>query len=153
MQASPRTVLTRLSYPDRCGEDFIASVRRLGVITFRIAMILSAIRIMETGNFENDIVCLDRDYDTAISIADVLIEHDAKVFLDLPQRQMQASTAAKGSARNRMYQESFAALPDNFDRKTYLATAVQVGLNQDSVDRLVRKWCEEGKPENTSHGK
>ena len=43
-------------YIDRCGEDFIASVRRLGVITFRIAMILSALRIMETGNFENDIV-------------------------------------------------------------------------------------------------
>ena len=140
-------------YIDRCGEDFIASVRRLGVITFRIAMILSAIRIMETGNFENDIVCLDRDYDTAISIADVLIEHDAKVFLDLPQRQMQASTAAKGSARNRMHQEFFAAMPDNFDRKTYLATAVQVGLNQNSVDRLIRKWCEEGKLENISHGK
>lgn len=140
-------------YIDRCGEDFIASVRRLGVITFRIAMILSAIRIMETGNFENDIVCLDRDYDTAISIADVLIEHDAKVFLDLPQRQMQTGTAAKGFARNRMHQDLFTALPDSFDRKTYLATAVQVGLNQNSVDRLIRKWCEEGKLENTSHGK
>ena len=140
-------------YIDRCGEDFIASVRRLGVITFRIAMILSAIRIMETGNFENDIVCLDRDYDTAISIADVLIEHDAKVFLDLPQRQMQTGTAAKGFARNRMHQDFFTALPDSFDRKTYLATAVQVGLNQNSVDRLIRKWCEEGKLENTSHGK
>lgn len=140
-------------YIGRCGEDFIASVRRLGVITFRIAMILSALRIMETGNFEDNLVCLDRDYDTAISIADVLIEHNAKVFLDLPQRQMQAGTAAKGSARNKMHRDFFSALPDNFDRKTYLSTAVQIGLNQNSVDRIIRKWCEEGKLENTSHGK
>lgn len=140
-------------YIDRCGEDFIASVRRLGVITFRIAMILSALRIMETGNFENDIVCLDRDYDTAISIAEVLIEHNAKVFLDLPQSQTKPGTAAKGSARNRMHHEFFTALPDSFDRKEYLATAIQVGINQNSVDRLIRKWCGEGKLENISHGK
>ena len=138
------TVPTFKKICQHCGEDFIASVRRLGVITFRIAMILSALRIMETGNFEDDLVCLDQDYDTAKSIADVLIEHNAKVFLDLPQSQYQTGTAAKGSARNRMHQDFFAALPDNFDRKTYLATAVQVGLNQNSVDRLIRKWCEEG---------
>ena len=140
-------------YIDRCGEDFIASVRRLGVITFRIAMILSALRIMETGNFEDNLVCLDQDYDIAMSIAEVLIEHNAKVFLDLPQSQTKPGTAAKGSARNRMHHEFFTALPDSFDRKEYLATAIQVGINQNSVDRLIRKWCGEGKLENISHGK
>ena len=140
-------------YIDRCGEDFIASVRRLGVIIFRIAMILSALRIMETGNFEDNLVCLDQDYDIAMSIAEVLIEHNAKVFLDLPQSQTKPGTAAKGSARNRMHHEFFTALPDSFDRKEYLATAIQVGINQNSVDRLIRKWCGEGKLENISHGK
>lgn len=147
------TVPTFKKICQHCGENFIASVRRLGVIIFRIAMILSALRRMETGNFEDNLVCLDRDYDTAISIVDVFIEHNAKVFLNLPQSQALPGTAAKGSTRNRMHQEFFAALPDNFDRKTYLSTAVQVGLNQNSVDRLIRKWCEEGKLENISHGK
>ena len=37
------------------GEDIIASVRRLGLITYRIAMIMSALRIMEDGCFEDNI--------------------------------------------------------------------------------------------------
>jgi hypothetical protein len=32
-----------------CGIDYIATIRRLGLITFRIAMILTTLRIMETG--------------------------------------------------------------------------------------------------------
>ena len=39
-------------YVEACGEEFVATVRRLGVIMFRIAMCLSALRIMEDGNFE-----------------------------------------------------------------------------------------------------
>ena len=98
-------------------------------------------------------ICLDRDYATARTIALTLIRHNAKVFLDLPHVPSQSASTAKGSARNRLHKDFFAALPKDFDRKTYQNTATQVGLKPNTTDRLIRKWCEEGKLENTSHGK
>jgi hypothetical protein len=55
---------TQVQYVDEFGEDIIASVRRLGLITYRIAMIMSALRIMEGGCFEDNIICRDVDYVT-----------------------------------------------------------------------------------------
>ena len=83
-------------YAAACGDDFIATVRRLGVITFRIAMILSALRIMEDGSFTQSITCTDTDYTTAKTIARVIIRHDERVFrtLSAPVSPAPASTAA-----------------------------------------------------------
>ena len=55
----------QLEYADTCGEEFIATVRRLGVILFRIAMCLSTLRMMEDADFSGYLQCLDQDYSTA----------------------------------------------------------------------------------------
>jgi hypothetical protein len=49
-----------------CGIDYLATVRRLGLITFRVAMILTALRIMDTGNITSPMVCDDTDFNTAL---------------------------------------------------------------------------------------
>lgn len=134
-------------------DDFNATFDRLQIEYPSFAVILSALCIQENGNFEDDPVCLDRNFATARTIAPTLIRHNATVFLDLPQAPSQSAPAAKGSARNRLHKDFFAALPQDFDRKTYQNTATQVGLNPSTSDRLIRKWCEERKLENTSHGK
>ena len=139
-------------YIESCGEEFIATVRRLGVIMFRIAMILSALRIMEDGNFEDTLRCLDEDYHTAKTIASVLIQHDARVFHTLAGTTPQPKTAL-ANQRQHIHNKFFEALPDEFDRKTYADLATQMGLNPKSIDRTIRKWCEEGRLENIAHGK
>jgi len=48
------------------GTDYLATVRRLGLITFRIAMILTTLRIMETGEIHSPMICNDTDFNTAI---------------------------------------------------------------------------------------
>lgn len=135
------------------GDEFVASVRRLGVIMFRIAMIISTLRILEDGNFEDNIVCMDQDYQTAKTITKVLIRHNASVFSDLPKISNTAATKAKGSARNKSLQNYFNALPTTFDRKEYSSLALQFGLNPSSVDRHIRTWVKEGKLENIAHGR
>lgn len=45
-------------YPQLLGDEIIASVRRLGLITFRIAMILSTVRMMDDGDFGTERVCV-----------------------------------------------------------------------------------------------
>ncbi|MDR1346194.1 MAG: hypothetical protein LBK03_05795 [Bacteroidales bacterium] len=42
--------------------DHLAVVRRLGLITFRVAMILMALRIMENGNITSPMICSDTDF-------------------------------------------------------------------------------------------
>ena len=139
-------------YVESCGEEFVATVRRLGVIMFRIAMCLSALRIMEDGNFEDTLCCMDEDYRTAKTIADVLIKHDARVFHTLANTTAAPKTAS-AAQRQSVHLKFFEALPDEFDRKAYTELATQMGLNPKSMDRVIRKWCDEGKLENITHGK
>ena len=140
------------TYVETCGEEFVATVRRLGVIMYRIAMCLSALRIMEDGNFEDTLCCMDVDYRTAKTIADVLIQHDARVFHTLANTTAAPRTAS-AAQRQSAHMKFFEALPDEFDRKTYADIATQMGLNPKSMDRVIRKWCDDGKLENPAHGK
>ena len=140
------------TYVETCGEEFVATVRRLGVIMYRIAMCLSALRIMEDGNFEDTLCCMDEDYRTAKIIADVLIQHDARVFHSLANTTAAPRTASVAQ-RQSAHMKFFEVLPDEFDRKTYADIATQMGLNPKSMDRVIRKWCEDGKLENPVHGK
>ena len=140
------------TYVETCGEEFVATVRRLGVIMFRIAMCLSALRIMEDGNFEDTLRCLDEDYRTAKIVADVLIQHDARVFHTLSNTTAAPRTAS-AAQRQSAHTKFFETLPDEFDRKTYSDLATQMGLNPKSMDRVIRKWCDDGKLENPAHGK
>ena len=140
------------TYVETCGEEFVATVRRLGVIMYRIAMCLSALRIMEDGNFEDTLCCMDEDYRTAKTIADVLIKHDARVFHTLANTTAAPKTAS-AAQRQSVHLKFFEALPDEFDRKAYTELATQMGLNPKSMDRVIRKWCDEGKLENITHGK
>ena len=139
-------------YVSEYGEEFVASVRRLGVIMFRIAMCLSVLRLTEDGNFSDDIVCLDDDYASAKAISAVLIRHNARVFSELPTSS-QAVLPGKHTEKTRLKQAYFDALPAEFDRKAYTALAEQMGLNPKSIDRNIRTWCAEGLLVNTAHGK
>ncbi len=66
-------------YSNLFGLDIVASVRRLVVITFRIAMILSLLRIIDGKEPSNLIVCDDSDFRTAITMARVLLQHTVRV--------------------------------------------------------------------------
>ncbi len=139
-------------YVESCGEEFIATVRRLGVIMFRLAMCLTTLRIMEHGSFDETMHCSDEDYATAKTIASVLIRHDARVFHTLANTSPLPKTAI-AAARQTTHQKFFDALPEEFDRQAYIELATRMGLNPASIDRTVRKWCNEGKLENPGYGK
>ncbi len=68
-------------------DDMIASVRRLGLVCFRITMVLTILRhegcmpIIEL--LSQAIVCDDRDFNTAMTIANCLINHTAHVYSDI----------------------------------------------------------------------
>lgn len=78
---------------DSYGEYIVASVRRMGLSTFRIILILTALRIPETGELGPTLYCTDADFRTALQICDCLIVHIDKVFSQLPAVQTAAPTS------------------------------------------------------------
>ncbi|PWK19631.1 DUF3987 domain-containing protein [Xanthomarina spongicola] len=66
-------------------EEYIATVRRMGLIAFRFMMIFTALRITEDGDLSNPRVCIDEDFNNALAMVTVLIKHSSKVFSSLPK--------------------------------------------------------------------
>jgi hypothetical protein len=80
-------------YWELLGNDYVGTIRRLVLTIFRVAMILTMLRIMDTGDINQTIVCTDTDFQTAMEIVKVLIQHAAFVFRQLPQTTTAVQTA------------------------------------------------------------
>jgi hypothetical protein len=74
--------------------DLDGTVNRLGFICFRVAILLTAIRNFEQGDFSNNMLCSDLDFDNALRIVEVLKGHALAVFYDLPNPPISNEAAA-----------------------------------------------------------
>ncbi|MCR5277395.1 MAG: DUF3987 domain-containing protein [Bacteroidales bacterium] len=129
-------------YPQLLGDEIIASVRRLGLITFRIAMILSTVRMMDDGDFGTERMCSDDDFRAAMIISKALLQHTARVFRELPRV---ATQKAVGSGQKTVRRQLFLdALPDEFDRQTFIEISSRLGMPLSTAERNIKKWTDEG---------
>ena len=132
-------------------DDILASVRRLGLICYRIAMILSALRIMETGDFCSEIKCLDEDFNAAISIIRVLSVHTAKIFDELTSAD---SVKTASVVKNAKKQHFLDALKSDFDCQDYRETADRLGIPRSTAEKWIRAFCgPDGPLEKVEHGR
>jgi hypothetical protein len=114
-------------------EDATSTVKRLGLITFRIAMVLAAIRNGEQGIIEPSITCSDEDFSIAMALADVYLQHALLMFKSLPK-----SPQANLDNRKRKFYE---ALPEGRDFPR--SEAVSVGESINIKERTVGKYLNE----------
>ncbi|MBE6225931.1 MAG: DUF3987 domain-containing protein [Bacteroidales bacterium] len=124
------------------GEYIIASVRRLGLSAFRIILILSALRILETGEILTKLTCTDEDFTTALIICSTLMVHTGKIFSTLPQ----VEETPSGHLSSSRQQQFLNALPEEttFTRQTYLQIAETLGIPVPSADRYINRWVSGG---------
>lgn len=115
------------------GNDFNANSRRLGLITFRIAMVLRTLRILENGDYSNPLVCDQTDFETAIQIAFTLEKHAIAVFQNLPNNNL------KG-VKLKFYN----ALPETFNRQEYLSVANSLGIKDKTAEKYIGQFKEIG---------
>ena len=82
------------------GDDLIAFVRRLGLVCFRLAMMLTLLRHEQYqpmfDPLSQSLVCTDQDFHTAMTIANGLINHTAHVYTNLVPHDDKAQNAATG---------------------------------------------------------
>lgn len=117
------------------GEGILATIRRMGVICYRLAMILTALRLMETGDFYNNPVCSDVDFNSAMKISSVLLQHSTKVFCELFGEKQRPRLSSVDEKR------LFNALPAEFGRPDYIKAARELKINERTAEGYISKFC------------
>ena len=119
------------------GIDYMATIRRLGLIAFRISMILSSLRVMETGNLPETIICEDSDFQTVLQMITVLVKHASKVFTELP-------TEPQLPKRKNQKEKFLDLLPANFNRQDYLKIAASKSIPDKTAEGYITGFCKSG---------
>ena len=148
---------TQLRYAQLFGDDIIASVRRLGLILFRFAMTLSVLRLIDgepksakKGEKDLRLVCADADFATALAMVKVLLQHTAAVFQILPRTV--PSPRGRHQLTDAVRQKFLAALPDTFDRPTYLKIADSLNIYEKTAERYIGEFCKSGQLAHPANG-
>jgi hypothetical protein len=138
-------------YWELLGNDYVGTIRRLGLTTFRIAMILTVLRIIDTGSLScgegggrGVLVCADADFQITMEIVKVLIQHAAFVFRQLPQ----PTTTTLNNPKMALFQ----ALPAQFDRAKYIEVAAQLQIPESTADKQIARFLNAGLLVRQTHG-
>ena len=131
---------TQAEYYTLFGDDIIGSVRRLGLITFLIAMILTALRCHDTGELDSTILCDDEDFASAMAIARVLIRHTIRVYQELSSSEL-SKPAAEGTKRKEQFLSS---LPGTFTTQAFKELATRLHIPGPTAERYIGEWCRKG---------
>lgn len=141
------------NYASMLGLDILGSIRRLGIITFRIAMVFSTLRMCDTGSYSTPFVCSDADYRSAITMAKTLLQHTEKIYKTLPGCGKKNATPEVSIKESTQIKQTFLdSLPINFDRKQFQEIAQSLNIPETTADRFVKSWCQSGSIIHTSHG-
>ena len=121
------------------GKEAISIVKRMGLICFRIAMILSTLRKFEEENLGTSLICKDDDFKVAIWLAEVYWSHSIFVYDRLPK-----NTRYVFQFNNVRKQLFFDELPDRFMRKEALALCPKFNISKRSGIRYLRELTSAG---------
>jgi hypothetical protein len=114
-------------------EEVGSTVKRLGLIVFRIAMVLTAMRKFENGVCDSEINCDDTDFQIAIQLAEVYKQHALMMYSILPKSD--ENTLPKNK---RLF---FDALPGekDFSHKEAVAIGNSLGIKERTVSKHLKQ--------------
>ena len=118
-------------------EDIMSSVRRLGLTAYRIMMIFSGLRIMETGEMADNIICDDVDFENTLQMVTVLIKHSSYVFTQIAQE------VYKPKPKNRK-EKFLERLPAIFNRQAYVSIALELNIPDKTAQRYIKEFVDAG---------
>jgi hypothetical protein len=116
------------------GLDYIGTIRRLGLISFRIAMIFNTLRMMETGDFSKKQQCRDEDFYTSLNMITVLIKHASFVFTNLQHK-------VRATKKVNKKEQFLYKLPEKFSHSEYIKIAKELGIKERSADGYMAGFC------------
>ena len=131
----------REEYCTLFSDEIEPSIFRLGLILFRLAMVISVCRLvdepdrLERVSQEGHLVCEAADFEVARRMVDVLLQHTAKIHTLL----MKPKAAQQpGKQLSRIQKELFNALPETFTTAEFDTTALQLKIAKSTSWRHLR---------------
>jgi len=113
------------------GNYIVPSIRRLGLIYFRVAMLLSALRLIDVPDLPLEIVCNSVDYYTAGLITETFISNAVSIIKNFTcSGEM---PLFDNDRKNNLYE----ALPDEFFRDEAVMIAGKIGVSESTLNRLL----------------
>jgi hypothetical protein len=135
------------------GEDFHSVVLRMAVHIERIAMILTALRNIESripfGTTNDAFVCTDEDYQTAEMIGNKLILHMAQAYQLVKGTEKVEQAKVKPLDQKQIL---LSLLPEEFESKTLVDEAQSQGLTERTAFRWNDEWQKTGIVLKIRHG-
>ncbi len=119
-----KSILTNL-----INQDLDATANRMGLIMFRIMMVLTGIR-NKTEIISNELLCNDDDFALTLELADVLLNNAVETIKMLPK----SGGIISNESRNKLFQ----MLPNEFTTKEAKTLGVQCGVAERSIDRFLK---------------
>lgn len=120
-------------------EDLSSTSKRLGLILFRVAMIITALRYFDNGELSNEFICSENDFELALALVKVYQEHSVFMFRELPKQ---------ATVTDKLLKQFFDKLPNSFKRKEAIDLAANFfNIKERTADlylsKLVTfKWLE-----------
>ena len=136
-------------------------VRRMGLIAYRIMMVLTAVRHLENVyNVQADsngiiqLVCQESDYFVAMNICDTLLYHAVFIYRNLSGNQSKQTSSTLqetgvAARRNTLYN----MLPETFTKKDYDAAVLALGENGSTAAKWIEAFIRSGKLRRIEQGK
>ena len=131
----------REEYCSLFSDEIEPSIFRLGLVCFRLAMVISVCRLVDEPDRleqvlrEGHLVCEAADFEVARQMVDVLLQHTAKIHTLL----MKPKAAQQPSKQlNRSQKELFNALPETFTTEQFDAIAPQLNIAKSTSWRHLR---------------
>lgn len=120
-------------------EGAASFIKRLGLIAYRISMILTALRKAENQSNEDHLEASDEDFKTALALAMVYKQHTELMFQNLPANE--SKVLFKYSIKKKDF---FEVLPRGFARKKAIEISKKYQFSPRSVDDYLKEFCEAG---------
>lgn len=121
-------------------DNFTASVRRMGVIAYRIAMILSTMRYETCKTLPISIECSSADFQTALTISESLLEHAMLHYSTLPE----GTSTDNHIERKQLIKEALLhMMPEQFSRKEMVTISESLNISSRTVDNYIREYLDE----------
>lgn len=112
-------------------------IKRLAAMTFRMAMVLTVLRMAEGPAYVPVLECCDDDFMTSITIAQKILLHAEKVFV-----QLEPPEAI--SVKNSIAMEIVEDLAETFTRKQFIEACEERGIREPTAKRYITNLKQSG---------
>ena len=133
------------------GDRYSASSHRLAWCFLRVAMVLTALRMMDSGRITDKVECSDVDFKTTLQIIKVISIHNDYIF-NVLDKERPDGIAVADSYSSATRKAIISSLPGYFKTDDMKEVAKSIGKSLRTVRRQVARAIEAGEILQVKHG-